>query len=156
MDLNSLEELLPKPHYASAMWPYPIGSTLRRVKCSHCAEECGVTRWDHWNGFLSACPKCGFLIGRRWQIRTLLWGSLILNAFSFFFTMRPRLAMRVAAVWVGLWVGGGYLVSNNPGVQFAEPTYYTVALFGPVLINALILVRHQVDFDATHPNSTQP
>jgi len=87
---DALRRLLPGPAYPAAAWPYPSGSRLVRVSCKHCGEECGVSKWDRWNGFLSVCPRCGSIIGRRWNLRAVLWGSVALNAVSFLFTMRPR------------------------------------------------------------------
>ena len=74
---------------------YPIADRVTptnarsAVACIHCKAPIAVSARDKLNGFLVECPNCHGLHGRRWNIRGLVFASFILNALSFFFTMRP-------------------------------------------------------------------
>jgi hypothetical protein len=70
------------------------------VRCAHCGNAIAVSRWDRLNGFLVECPECHGFYGRRWNIRGLALASFLLNALSFFFTMRPGKAIAAIAAWV--------------------------------------------------------
>ena len=50
------------------------------VRCSHCAKNFAVSRWDQLNGFLVPCPSCGIFNGRSWNIRAVALAGLFLHA----------------------------------------------------------------------------
>lgn len=85
---------------------YPLAERLSPtnasggVRCAHCGNAIAVSRWDRLNGFLVECPECHGFYGRRWNIRGLALASFLLNALSFFFTMRPGKAIAAIAAWV--------------------------------------------------------
>lgn len=134
--------------YPIGVYPIPNGSALVDVPCRHCKQSMGVTKWDHWNGFLVTCPRCGGYHGKPWNIRRTLVAGLFFNALSFFFTMRPRLALSVFVGFIALAGLSVVMAGKLEGHDWALITSLLVIVLGPVLINAALLVAHQVDFDA--------
>jgi len=55
----------------------------------------------------------------------------------------------VAAFWITLLFGGVWISDRIAETQVVEAMYVSTLFFGPLLVNALIFVRHQVDVDAT-------
>jgi hypothetical protein len=133
---------------------YPIAERVTptnaksAVACVHCKSPIAVSTWDKYNGFLVECPSCHGFHGRRWNIRGLVFASFLLNALSFFFTMRPGKALAVIAVWVAaFWL----IMPRTEGwPEWAEALAFGALMLGPVIINAVLLVRHQIDLDR-HP-----
>jgi len=133
---------------------YPIADRATAVNaagavaCCHCGAAIVSSRWDKLNGFLVQCPSCHGFHGRRWSIRGLIFASFLLNALSFFFTMRPARAAFAVAVWVtAAWL---LLPRSESWPDWAQATLFGAFILGPVVINAALLVRHQIDLDR-HP-----
>jgi hypothetical protein len=112
----------------------------------------GITNWDYWNGFLVACPHCGGCHGKPWGFERTLLAGFLLNVFSFVFVFRPRHAF---SAMVGLAVVDWFLLSlsarndMNTALMF---TAVSVLSLTPVLVNAIVLVRHQTLLDKAPPN----
>ncbi len=136
------------------MSKYPIAerttpvNASSAVECIHCRNPIVVSRWDKLNGFLVECPACHGDHGKRWSARTVGAVSLILNAISFFFTMRPSRAFVAMILWAGA------IVLILPRTEYApdwiQASAFIVFFLGPVIINMALLVRHQIDLDR-HP-----
>lgn len=99
-------------------------------------------RWAAWNGFLAACGSCGRYHGKSWSPKTVLLASIALLEVSFFFTMRPAAAAATAASLV-LASLAGLRTADLIQSDTVELLSFGVLLLGPLLINALILIRHQ-------------
>ena len=118
------------------------------VECVHCKAPIAVSTWDKFNGFLVECPSCHGFHGRRWNIRGLALASFLLNALSFLFTMRPGKALAAIAVWVlAFWL---LLPRTETWPDWAQAVAFGTLMIGPMIINAVLLVRHQIDLDR-HP-----
>lgn len=137
--------------YPPGRHPLPSEERLRPVECVHCSGPLGVTVWDDWNGFLVVCPHCGGCHGRRWGLERTLLAGLVLNALSFFLTFRPRPAT---------WLFAGYVAAVAAGLVLAirfedhdGPLLAAVAVLvlGPLLVNVVALIRHQIDLDRPPP-----
>ena len=133
------------------VYPVPIGSKLRTVECIHCRRPMGITKWEYWNGFLVVCPHCGGNHGKRWALRPTILAGFFFNVVSFLFVFRPRQA--VSAILAFALVDLVLLSlsarnDTNTGLMF---TSVFVLLFGPVVVNAIALVRHQSLLDKAPP-----
>ena len=130
--------------YPSAERMTPVNASSA-VTCIHCGNPMAVGRWDKLNGFLVECPSCRGYHGRAWSPRALGFMSLLLNAISFFFTMRPGRAFFA----VILWSAAIYFIM--PRTEYApdwiQVTAWIFFLLGPLVINMILLVRHQIDLD---------
>ncbi|HXJ16213.1 MAG TPA: hypothetical protein VNM68_03350, partial [Candidatus Polarisedimenticolia bacterium] len=128
-------------------YPIPLGSSLRAVECVHCHRPMGVSSWDYWNGFLVVCPHCLGKHGKPWAFERTILSGLFLNVFSFFFTLRPRQALiAIIAFVLADWI----LIGASVQQEGNDPLLITsmlVAVLGPVLVNAVALVRHQIALD---------
>jgi hypothetical protein len=125
------------------------GETIR--PCLHCGKELALKKWDSWNGFLVQCPHCGGLHGKRWRIRRVLFASFLFNAFSFLFTMRPRNASLWLSGFVVFAVVGNYLLDSDKIPDMLEIVGVLVLILGPMLINGIVLIRHERDLDNSAP-----
>jgi hypothetical protein len=124
------------------------GKTVK--PCLHCGRNLALSRWDSWNGFLVRCPNCGGMHGKRWNIRRVLFASLIFNAASFIFTMKPRNAVITISIFlVVVFVGNYFLLDRLPNI--IQLLAVSVFLLGPAVINAAILVKHEHDIDRSVP-----
>jgi hypothetical protein len=132
--------------YPSGVVPIPTGSSLVGVRCRHCAQPFGITRWDSWNGFLVNCPRCGGHHGKPWHLGRLLLAGFLFNAFSFFFTMRPRLAVTAFGSFAGVAALSAWVALQLNGVDWAVEACAFIVFVGPVLVNAVVLIRHQTDY----------
>jgi hypothetical protein len=56
--------------------------------CYRCGNPLIISRWEDWNGFLFRCPHCEGIHGKPWHAYVILLASVLLNALSFFFTLR--------------------------------------------------------------------
>lgn len=132
-------------------YPIPNRRGFHAVECVHCARPLGVTRWDYWNGFLVVCPHCRGYHGKPWSIEKPLVAGLFLNALSFFLTMRPRQAIvAIAGFVVACWALVVLAGENQTHDGFTIAAGITIVL-GPVVINAIQLVRHQSRLDTSPP-----
>ena len=135
-------------------FPIPAGSRLRAVECFHCRKTLGVSTWDYLNGFLVGCPHCGGLHGKPWSIPRNLGAGLIFNALGFFFTLRPRWAVAAILIFVSV----GWALTSLAG-QYEHIDAFMIAavgtiVFGPMLANAVLLVRHQMHLDKAPPTDS--
>src|SRR5215218_346128 len=133
---------------------YPKGSLPKATKhgdtvapCLQCGKQLGLKKWDSWNGFLVQCPNCGGLHGKRWNIRRVLLASFVFSAISFFFTMRPAKAALVFAGFVVLAIAGSFLFENEQIPDIVEIILASILMLGPMLINAIVLIKHERDID---------
>ena len=131
-------------HHPLAEKATPLNSGSA-VHCVHCGEPIVVRGWDKLNGFLLECPYCHGYHGKRWSIRAVAFMSLFLNGLSFFFTMRPLSALLSAAAWFTAFFFILPAVDNKG--ELLEVSAWIVAAFGPMAINVVLLVRHQMDLD---------
>lgn len=115
------------------------------VACKHCGKPLAIPAWDRFQGFLTECPHCHGLHGRAWNIRVLALASFLLNAVSFFFTMRPSRAVVAIVAWAAFF----WLVLPRSMAWSAnlQAVVFGAFMLGPMLINAVLLVRHQVHLD---------
>ncbi len=132
-------------------YPIPEGSGLRAVECVHCHGQLGISKWDYWNGFLVKCPHCSGFHGKPWGIERTVVAGLILNVLSFPFVFRPRMAF--AAIFFFVLTGWllGILVAQNDTNTALMIAFIGIIGLGPVVINAIALVRHQVQLDRSPP-----
>jgi hypothetical protein len=133
-------------------YPVPIGSKLRAVECVHCKRPLGISNWDYWNGFLVLCPHCGGSHGKPWGFERTLLAGLFFNVFGFFFVMRPRQALTALLAFAMADWG---LLSLSAKNDMNAPLMFTAISFfalGPVLVNGIALVRHQVQLDKAPPS----
>jgi hypothetical protein len=101
--------------------------------------------WDRINGFLVECPSCHRNHGKRWSIRAIALASFLLNAVSFYFTMRPLRATVFLLAWVAaFWLILAQVESAPESVQLLA---FGALLMGPLLINMALLVRHQIHLE---------
>ncbi len=133
-------------------FPIPAASRLRAVKCVHCAQPVGISTWAYLNGFLVVCPHCRGYHGKRWGFERTLLAGFFLSAFSFFFVMRPLRALTafVAFAWL-IWGLGTLAIHYDFKQDAATLALFGVFFMGPVLVNALLLVRHQMLLDQAPP-----
>jgi hypothetical protein len=118
------------------------------IACVHCGNPIVMSGWDNFNGFLVECPHCHGFHGRRWSIRAVTAVGFVLNALSFLFTMRPGRALLVIVIWcAAVWL---VMPRINPWPDWAQATAFGTVILGPAIINAVLLVRHQIDLDR-HP-----
>lgn len=137
---------------------YPQGRLPHQVKegdtiksCIHCGREVGLTKWDSWNGFLVQCPNCGGLHGKHWNIRLVLLASLLFNAFSFLFTMRLARAVPALLAFIVVVVVTNFFLDSEAIPDLVEIAIGSVILLGPMLINAIVLMKHERDLDDSAP-----
>jgi hypothetical protein len=68
--------------------------------CYRCGKPLRISRWEDWNGFLFRCPHCKGMHGKPWRAYAILLASVLLNALSFFFTLRWRWALPLFSAFV--------------------------------------------------------
>src|SRR5262245_2414100 len=71
--------------------------------CMSCSEPVPMTPWAKWRGFLIVCPNCGRWHGKYWHPKWLLTASLVFNALTYPFTMRPKRAALAIAATAAFW-----------------------------------------------------
>jgi hypothetical protein len=138
---------------------YPRGHLPQEAKqgevikpCLHCGKDLALRNWDSWNGFLVQCTHCGGLHGKHWGIRRVLFASFLFNAFSFLFTMRPPNSVFALTGFILFVVAGQFLLDNERIPDLFEIALAAVFILGPMLINAILLIKHERDLD----NSADP
>jgi hypothetical protein len=150
------DDIEPAERHASsriptAIWPIPVGSRLRTTQCFHCAGPLGVSTWTRWNGFLVVCPHCRGVHGKPWSPQRTIVAGFLLNAASFPFVLRPRAAVAALSgfgllCWVLLTLAVRHDEHSAPLIVFL-----LTFLFGPAILNALVLIRHQVKLEKPAP-----
>jgi hypothetical protein len=111
--------------------------------CDYCNKALEVSRWDDLNGFVVLCPHCRAYNGRKWSVRGVLWGGLLLNVLSFFLVMRPKNAA-LCSLPLGALLALGDSLNVTSSSDLVQGLYFGALLLGPVLVNAAVLVRHSV------------
>jgi len=112
------------------------------VPCRLCAKTIGVPRWDAWNGFILQCPHCRGLHGKPWRVKSTLLAGLLFNALSFFFTMRPRTAAPLLCITALFAIGCNY-ASDHVALPLAlDIVWSSIVGLGPMIINGVILLKH--------------
>jgi hypothetical protein len=100
---------------------------------------------------LDGLSHCHLRTGHPWRPKPLLWFTFFANLLSFFFTIRPKLAGSVAMAWLCYWVVGAWMIEAAGLLHALELPYFVLGFFVPVVINAAIYVRHEIDLDASEP-----
>jgi hypothetical protein len=140
--------------YPKAHLPQLAQSGEAVKPCYHCGQPLALQKWDSWNGFLVECPHCHGLHGKSWNIKRVLLASFVFSAFSFLFTMPLKRAV-VAILGFALFAFvGNYLIDHSLIPDIAGLAGGVVFMLGPMLINAILLVKHEHDFDQS-PNQVK-
>jgi hypothetical protein len=134
--------------YPRASLPSEPGSGVIRA-CRVCSEPIKVSRWDDLNGFLIRCPHCSGVHGRSWRVYYYALASLLLNALSFFVTMRWKRALPLALAF-----GLGFLVADQIEKHLAVSQgvlliVYGLLLLGPLIVNTVLILRHEMALGAS-------
>lgn len=111
--------------------------------CFHCKESIVVSQWDEWNGFLLRCPHCRLAHGKNWKVKSILWASFFVSAFSFFFTVRPRKALLLVSIYLGIGFAGNMIIDREIFPQWLEFIAVVFFLFTPLLMNGALIVVHE-------------
>lgn len=138
-------------HIPLGRYPIPSGRRFRTVQCVHCEKPLGISSWDYIHGFLVLCPHCSGFHGKPWGLERPLLAGLFLNALSFFFLMRPRRALAALALFVAIGGALVYVAGQNEQNDALMIGSVSFVLLGPVLVNAVLLVRHQMRLDKSPP-----
>jgi hypothetical protein len=141
-----------KSNYPQGYFPYQAKQGAVIKSCLHCGNKLGVKRWDNWNGFLVECPHCHGLHGKRWNIRNVLLASFVFNAISFLFTMRLRTAVLLLLGFILVGFGGNYLLDHYEIPGLTAIAGASVFILAPLVINAIVLIRHERDLDNSTPS----
>jgi hypothetical protein len=112
--------------------------------CYQCGLPLRIGRWEDWNGFLFQCPHCERTHGKHWNAFAIMLASILLNALSFLFTMRWKLALPFLLGFVLLHVGLGIALNRNQLSGTLELLLMGTALLAPLAINAVLLLRHEL------------
>ena len=148
--------LLPASGAASKKRAYPLanvdGESAQNRGVPRACYQCGgplrIGHWEDWNGFLFQCPHCGRTHGRHWNAFAIMLGSILLNALSFLFTMRWKLALPLLLGFVLLHAGLGIALNRNQLSETLELLLSGTAFLAPLAINAVLLLRHEVSLDS--------
>lgn len=114
----------------------------KNTRCIACNQPLSLSAWDHFNGFLVPCPSCKRWHGKMWYTKTVMLAALFLNALSFFFVMRPRRALLSLIPFLAL-VGIAATGVVDRGPEWLMLTWVVFFLFGPMAVNAVLLIRHR-------------
>jgi hypothetical protein len=136
-------------NYPKASLPDQVKQGAIIKRCFHCGKDLSLKKWDSWNGFLVECPRCHGLHGKRWNIRRVLLASFLFSAFSFLFTMRPRNAALSLLGFIVAAIFGNFFLDRFP--DLVQIVIVIVFFFSPMLINAVILMKHERDLDDSAP-----
>lgn len=149
----SAKEKEPRPRTHSYPLAKPGATDDRSAKpCYHCGKKLKLGSWEQWNGFLVQCPHCFQLHGHSWNAFAVLFVSLILNGFSFFFTLRWKKAIILCSVFIAAYASMFKLTERaSDNVQLLV---MGIVMAGPVLINAVVLIQHERDLKSADVFST--
>lgn len=123
------------------------------TSCDFCKKDIGLTRWESWNGFLVRCPYCSCVNGMPWKTKTVVLASFLFQPFSFFVTMRFRRAMIAFTIYLVVSIAGAYLMQREILPQIMEVFGVVLFLFVPILINAVVLLKHNSSIRRRNDNS---
>lgn len=139
-----------------AVYPVPTPSPLVVVACPQCGSDLGLSRWDRWNGFFVTCPQCGRTLGQPWDLSSIVLASMILNAFSFFFTLRPRDATCAVLAHAVFTFGGGWVVTRLDDLGAVFLAYMLILLLLPLVLNLFLFMNHEAVLQQADGRSTGP
>lgn len=142
-------------HYPLAGVPGPAAKGVLRA-CSHCGKPIQVSRWDDLNGFLLKCPYCGGVHGKHWRVHLLALASFFLNAASFFFAMRWKRALPLAIVFAAGFLAADQLDKRSLVPESAILAIYAALLLGPLLINWVVALRHEIALGTALAHTQKP
>lgn len=111
--------------------------------CYRCGKPLKIRRWDDWNCFLFRCPHCKGIHGKPWSTSILLL-SVLLNAFSFFLTLRWRRALPLFLGFILLHGFVGFALKHGQLSEMLELVLLATVLLGPLAINSVLLVQHEM------------
>ena len=131
---------------------YPYAKSIHSLggkvkKCKSCKQRMRISKWDSWNQFLIRCPNCKKLNGERWNIRTVLWASFLLQPLSFFCTARPRNAFILISSYCLVALLGSFILELKILNQFIEVIGMACFLFFPMIVNGILLSIHNYDIE---------
>ncbi len=129
--------------YPMGKFPIPTVSGLLARHCVHCHGTVGIGRWDDLNGFLVRCPHCALVTGKSWSLNRPLVAGFLFNAISFFFVFRPAKALALFGLFAAWTVGVGSTAFGRSGPEWLQIAWGVVFFLGPVIVNAIELVRHE-------------
>lgn len=132
-------------------YPIPDRPRVRAVPCVHCARPMGVSTWDYLNGFLVVCPHCHGYHGKPWGIERTVVAGLFFNCLSFLFTMRPKQATVAIAIFVSICSCLLAVAARDDMNTANMVAALGVSILGPVLVDAVVLIRHRIRLDAAPP-----
>lgn len=115
-----------------------------RCTCYRCGNPLKISRWEDWNGFLFRCPHCEGIHGKPWRAYVILLASVLLNALSFFLTMRWRWALPLFVGFTVLAGLVGFALDHDQLYEVLKLVLLTTVLLGPLAINSVLLVRHEM------------
>jgi hypothetical protein len=124
--------------------------------CYRCGSPLKISRWEDWNGFLFRCPHCEGIHGKPWRPAAILFGSFLLNAFSFFLTSRWRRALPLFLGFILLDAFLTFALDHAQLPQMVELVLTATCLLGPLAINSVLLLRHEMALNTASVIRTTP
>ena len=115
--------------------------------CRVCGKQFGAGRWERWCGFVIRCPLCGAPNGKHWRFKPVLFSGLLFNAISFLFILRPRVAVPLLLLYVLIWAGWAWAMDRELISESATLWVTAAVWLSPVLVNAVVLIRHEKALD---------
>jgi hypothetical protein len=149
--IDERDHLLSDSTLKGGSYSYPVarpgdssggGGVLRA--CYHCGKALRVSRWEDWNGFLFRCPNCGEIYGKPWSPHWTLLASVLLNAFSFFLTMRWKRALPLFLGFALLGVIASVALNRGQLGETSKLVLLATFFLGPLTVNSVLLLRHEV------------
>ncbi len=131
---------------------YPVAKSTdspggKIKECKTCKQGMKISKWTSWNQFLVRCPNCKELNGERWNIRTVLWASFLLQPLSFFCTARPRNALILIFSYFLVAFLGSFILGLEILNQFIEVIGVACFMFFPMIVNGILLSIHNYDIE---------
>jgi len=112
--------------------------------CYHCGKPLKISHWEDWNGFLFRCPHCEQIHGKPWNAPVTLLASVLLNAFSFFCTLRWRQALPLFMGFLLLSGIGSFVLDRGQLSETLKLVLLGMAFLGPLAINSVLLLQHEI------------
>jgi hypothetical protein len=142
--------LSPALHSTTKPFAYPValpgtdpGPGIVR-NCFRCGTVLKISRWDDWNGFLYRCPHCNGIYGKPWRPFAILLLSLVLNALSFFLTLRWKAALPLLLAFALLASVVRPALNRGQLSPTLEDLIMGMFLLGPLIINSVLVLRHEM------------
>ena len=89
------------------------------------------------------------------NLKGILWASFFINAASFFFTLRPRVALALLLPFFAVAVLGNYLMAIEFFSQPVEFCLVILFLFLPVILNAIFISLHESKLNHATSNAAE-